>query len=126
MKKLLLAALTVFTFVGLTGCASEKKLTAEEAKTEIKAAQENTAKALKEKKALDVNAEVKFKANASAKNIKVDSSLGDLIPEVKTAKGGVDLQAKFGVAGSLEQMKLKANADATAKINYEYTMGDKT
>ena len=50
MKKLLLATLAVFTFVGLTGCASEKKLTAEEAKTEIKAAQENTAKALKETK----------------------------------------------------------------------------
>ena len=126
MKKILLATLAVFTFVGLVGCSNEKKLSADEAKTEIKAAQENTAKALKEKKALDVKSEVKLKANVSAKDIKIDSSLKDLIPEIKTAKAGVDLQAKFGVAGSAEAKKAKATGDATAKVNYDYTMGDKT
>ena len=126
MKKIILATLAVFTFVGLVGCSNEKKLSAEQAKTEIKAAQENTAKAIKEGKAIDITSEAKLKATASAKNIKIDSSLKDLIPEIKTAKGGIELTAKGNVAGSIEQMKAKATADLQAKVNYDYTMGDKT
>lgn len=127
MKKLLLATLTVFSFIGLTACGNTtKKLTAEEAKTEVKAVQENTAKAIEEKKALDIKAESKLKANVSAKNIKIDSSLKDLIPEIKTGKAGVDLTAKANVTIDGEAKKAKATADATAKINYDYTMGDKT
>ena len=127
MKKILLATLTVFSFIGLTACGNNaKQLSAEEAKAEIKAVQENTTKAIEEKKALDIKAESKFKANVSAKSIKIDSSLNALIPEIKTAKAGVDLTAKANVTIDGEAKKAKATADATAKINYDYTMGDKT
>ena len=126
MKKLLLATLAVFTFVGLTGCASEKKLTAEEAKTEIKAAQENTAKALKETKGVKVDTTSKFEATVSAKNIKVQSSLGALIPEIKTAKVSANATLKGGFTVDLDNMKAKATASEDISASANYTMGDKT
>ena len=126
MKKLLLATLAVFTFVGLTGCANEKKLTAEEAKTEIKAAQENTAKALKETKGVKVDTTTKFEATVSAKNIKVQSSLGALIPEIKTAKVSANATLKGGFTVDLDKMKAKATASEDISASANYTMGDKT
>ena len=126
MKKLVLATLAVFTFVGLTGCASEKKLTAEEAKTEIKAAQENTAKALKETKGVKVDTTAKFEATVSAKNVKVQSSLGALIPEIKTAKASANATIKGGFTVDLDNMKAKATASEDISASANYTMGDKT
>ena len=44
MKKLLTGVLTVFAFIGITGCSNEKKMSAKDAETTKKAAAQNTQK----------------------------------------------------------------------------------
>ena len=123
-KKLLTVTLAAFSFIGLTACGSEKKLTAEEAKAEIKAAQENTAKAIKEGKGFKIDETNKVEATVSAKNIKVDSNLGSIIPEVKSAKLQANLTAKAGLSFDYINLKAKATASEDANVKFNYTAGD--
>ncbi len=123
-KKLLTVTLAAFSFIGLTACGSEKKLTAEEAKAEIKAAQENTSKAIKEGKGFKIDETNKVEATVSAKNIKVDSNAGSLIPEVKSAKLQANLTAKAGLAFDYEKFNAKATASEDASVKFNYTAGD--
>ena len=127
IKKLLLATLTVFSFVGLTACGNEgKKLNAEEAKQEVKLAQQNTAKAIKEGKGLKIDVNGKVESTVSAKNIKVDSNLGSIIPEIKTAKLQASFNTKESIAFDIENFKGKATASENASVKFNYTAGDKT
>ena len=124
MKKLLIATLTVLSFVSLTACGSGKKLTAEEAKTEIKAAQENTAKALKEKKGLTVKQTAKANANISAKGIKIGE--GAFGMEIKSAKIGFDAEESFNVTADMSKLNAKLTGDIKANANYSITANGET
>ncbi len=112
-KKILLVTLTAFTFVGLTGCGSEKKLNAEEAKAEVKLAQENTAKALKDKKGLTIKESAKAKASISAKSIKS----GDF-EIIKSAKISGSTEANSSVTLDTEKLNAKLSGDAKANLSY--------
>ncbi len=122
-KKLLLVTLSAFTFVGLTGCGSAKKLTAEEAKTEIKAAKDNTLTALQNSKALTFKQDADFSASVTAKNI---GMAGTAQPLVKSAKISASASDNFSATVDTEKLDFKATADAKAKLGYNITMGDKT
>ena len=127
MKKVLLATLAVFTFIGLTGCGSkEKKLSATEAQQQIKAAQENTAKELKEKKGIKAKAEQKVTASVEAKNIKIDSSLGAKIPTITAASASLDVTGSEAL--SYDEASKKASASATIKggLKANYAAGSTT
>ncbi|MCR5307545.1 MAG: hypothetical protein K6E24_00930 [bacterium] len=124
MKKLLIATLTVLSFVSLTACGSGKKLTAEEAKTEVKAAQENTAKALKEKKGLTVKQTTKANANISAKGVKIGE--GAFGMEIKSAKLGFDAEESFNATADMAKLNAKLTGDIKANANYSITANGET
>lgn len=122
-KKLLLVTLSAFTFVGLTGCGSAKKLTAEEAQAEIKSAKDNTLTALQNSKALTFKQDADFSASVTAKNI---GMAGTAQPLVKSAKITASASDNFSATVDTEKLDFKATADAKAKLGYNITMGDKT
>ena len=123
-KKLLIATLTCLSFVSLTACGSGKKLTEDEAKAEIKAAQENTAKAIKERKGLTVKQTYNAKADINAKNVKIGE--GVLAFEVKSAKFGYTTDESLEANVDLIDKEAKLKGDIKANIHYELNANSET
>ncbi len=121
-KKLLIATLTCLSFVSLTACGSGKKLTEDEAKVEIKAAQENTAKAIKEKKGLTVKQTYNAKADINAKNVKIGE--GQLALNIDTVKLGLDVNEAIEANVDLIDKEAKIKGDINTKLNYELNGND--
>ncbi len=129
-KKLLLVTLTAFTFIGLTGCGNDsgKKLTAEEAKAEIKKIEDNTEKAIKENKGITFNEKSSAKGEITLKNIKMsseDTSEDDSL-EIKSGKFSASLEENLGFTFDREKLDVKANGDAKGSISYSFTAADET
>lgn len=114
MKKLLLCALTAITFIGLTGCQSEKKLSAEEAKTEVKAVMENTAAEVKN--AASVSFKADGKATITAKDVKLLASK-TAVAAVESAKINASANASIKASANKEDKKAKVTASADAKVD---------
>lgn len=120
MKKLLICTLSLFAFVGLTGCASEKKLTAEEAKTELNAVAKNTAKAVTT--AVAGSLKLGVTAKGEINNFKAYKTVGEektAIFTVNQAKAEVKANASLSTATDFDNkiIKLGATGDASAKAS---------
>lgn len=117
MKKLLLCTLSLFAFVGLTACGSEKKLTAEEAKTELKSVAENTAKAAND--GIQGNIKLGFSANGQINNLKGYKVIGDqktAIFTVNQAKADAKANISLNTATDFDNKIIKLGAKADAKV----------
>lgn len=115
MKKLFIGALTVLSIFGLAGCKSGKKLSAEEAKTELKAIAESTLK--ESNKIGSFKAKETFKASVSAKNLKAkvtDMLTADLGSGKASAKFNSSISAKMDVANKKAQL----SGSIDAGVNY--------
>lgn len=129
MKKLLLGVLTTITFLGLVGCdGGGKKLSAEEAKTEIRAIAENTDK--NKGKLSSLKAKTSFKGSVSAKNMKAKagSQTVDLGSIKASAKFEGSFDASINPADKKAKIGAKVNASASADIKSAYLvsmMGEK-
>ena len=113
MKKLLLVALTAVTCLGLAGCQGGKKLSAEEAKTELMAIAENTEK--NTEKLASFKTKQTFNASIKAKDIK--SKTGS--QTMNLGKGSVTAKYESSFNGSVntEQKKAKVDANLNASLN---------
>lgn len=115
MKKLFIGALTVLSIFGLAGCKSGKKLSAEEAKTELKAIAESTMK--ESNKIGSFKAKETFKASVSAKNIKAkmnDVATINFGSGKASAKFNTSINAKMDVANKKAQL----SGSIDAGVNY--------
>ena len=114
MKKLVLGVLTVFTLFGLAGCqGGGKKLSAEEAKTEIKAIAEST---LKEGKKLgSFKANQTFSASIEAKDIKAKA--GSLTMNFGSGKASAKLNTSVGASINSADKKAKIGGKIDASVN---------
>ena len=106
-KKAFIVALSVLTFTALTGCETEKKLTAEEAKTEIKAIQDNTISKVKETNSLKIDYEYKTNLSVNAKDLKEKNSSSD-------EKVSIKFSTKQSTNASLNADIKNLNANLTA------------
>ena len=118
MKKLLLCTLTLCAFIGITGCSSEKKLSAEEAKTTIKAAAENTQKKLNT--TASIKAKEAFKGSVGAESVKLLAGTTALA-EVEKAKVNLNVSANETFTYDKTNKKAKITADANAKVDANIT-----
>lgn len=128
MKKLLLCTLALFAFVGLTGCGSEKQLTAEEAKTELKAVATNTLKASND--AVSGSIKLGFSANAQINNLKGYKDVNGTktaIFTVNQAKADAKLNASLSTATDFSNkiVKLGLKADGAVKASADVAGMDK-
>ena len=118
MRKLLICVLSACAFIGITGCSSEKKMSAEEAKTTIKAAAENT------QKKLEVQASIKAKNSVSgaitSNDVKLNAGSTALIG-IEKSKINVKAEATESLTYNITDKKAKVTADGNAKIDANIT-----
>lgn len=96
MKKILLCVLSACAFIGITGCSSEKKVSAEEAKTVVKNAIENTQK------------KIESQASITSKN-SIDG---------KITSNDVKLMAGTSALFTIEKTKINVKADTNETLSY--------
>lgn len=118
MKKLLLCTLTLCAFIGITGCSSEKKLSAEEAKSTLKLAANNTKEKLTT--TASIKAKEAFKGTVSAENVKLLAGQSALA-EIEKAKVKFNVSANETVTYNVADKKAKLVADANAKVDANIT-----
>lgn len=118
MKKLLICALAAVTFIGLTGCSNEKKLSAEEAKTTIKAAKENTEKKLEKAASFKIKDSVKLTTNAT--DLKALAGTSALVV-IEKAKATASAETTVSAAYNKTDKKAKVSASASGKVDANIT-----
>lgn len=119
MKKLLTGVLTVFAFIGITGCSNEKKMSAKDAETTIKAAAQNTQKKLETTASLKITDSVK--GSLEANNVNLLKGDQTLLKLAEKAKVGVDLTTNETISYNKTEKKGKIAADADAKVDLNIT-----
>lgn len=118
MRKLLICVLSACAFIGITGCSSEKKMSAKEAETTIKAAAENTQKKLEEKGA--ISAKNSINGTITSNDVKLSAGSTALIG-IEKAKINVKADATESLTYNITDKKAKVTADGNAKINANIT-----
>ena len=118
MRKLLICVLSACAFIGITGCSNEKKMSAKEAETTIKAAAENTQKKLEEKGA--ISAKNSIDGTITSNDVKLSAGSTALIG-IEKAKINVKAEATESLTYNITDKKAKITADGNAKINANIT-----
>ena len=120
MKKLLLCVLAAFAFVGITGCASETKMSAEEAQKTLNEASLNT------EKKLGQYATIKYKdgVSASIKSNEIKGTVrGTEVQLIDKSKINTSANASGSVTYNIEEKKAKVSLEADGKIDANITSG---
>lgn len=118
MKKLLLGVLSACAFIGITGCSSEKKVSAEEAQTVVKAAAENTQKKLESQASITSKNSVEGKITTN--DVKLLAGSTSLFA-IEKSKFNVKGETNETVSYNISEKKAKIVADGNAKVSGNIT-----
>lgn len=121
MRKLLICVLSACAFIGITGCSNEKKMSAKEAETTIKAAAENTQKKLEEKGTISAKNSIDGTITSNEVKLSSSSNSSASLRVLEKAKINVKAGTSETLTYNITDKKAKITADANAKIDANIT-----
>ncbi len=124
MKKVLIGVLSAITCFGLAGCQGGKKLSKEEAQTEIRQIAESINK--NKNKLSKIKANASFKTAISYNNLKAKTGLGNLSVDLGSFSGSVKFDGSLDVdvntTDKIAKFSSKIDASANADIDSAYIL----